>query len=83
MNKVYALFYNEENLKIKITNEKHWEKQRELLENDTNILVRWNSNIFLSLSRSALVEKANEIKEEWLQNLYKKISEIASIELRR
>ena len=83
MNKVYALYHNEQRLEMKITNEKHWESQKEKLDNSTNVILYWNEHLFLSFSRSALVEKANEIKEKWLQNQYKNISKIASIELRR
>ena len=42
----------------------------------------WNENLFLSFSRSALVEKANQIKQEWLQTQYDNISKIASIDIR-
>lgn len=83
MSKVYALYHDEQRFEMKITNEKHWENQRERLENDTNVIVQWNSSIFLSFNRSALVEKGNEIKEEWLQKQYRKISKIANIELKR
>lgn len=83
MSKIYALYHNKQKLEMKITCQKHWEQQREELEKSTNVIVYWNSNIFLSFSRSALVEKANEIKNEWLQNQYKNISKIASIEVKR
>ena len=83
MNKVYALYHNEQKFELKITNEKHWETQKERLENTTNVVLYWNPQLFLSFSRSALVEKANQIKEEWLQKQYKNISKIASINVRR
>ena len=83
MNKVYALYHNENRYEMKITNEKQWENQKEKLDNSTKVILYWNENIFLSFSRSALVEKASEIKEKWLQNQYKNISKIASIEIRR
>ena len=83
MNKVYALYHNENRYEMKITNEKRWENQKEKLDNSTKVILYWNENIFLSFSRSALVEKASEIKEKWLQNQYKNISKIASIEIRR
>lgn len=83
MNKVYALYHNEQKLEIKITNEKQWENQSEKLENTTDVILYWNANYFLSFSRSALVEKAKQIKEKWLQKQYDKISKIASIDIRR
>ncbi|MBO5700916.1 MAG: hypothetical protein J6S71_00595 [Clostridia bacterium] len=83
MNKVYALYHNEQRFELKITNEKHWEKQTEFVENSEKVVVYWNENLFLSFSRAALIEKANQIKNEWLQTQYKNISKIASIELRR
>lgn len=81
MNKIYALHHNEQSIEMKITCEKHWQKQKGILEKTTDIIVYWNTNIFLSFSRSALVEKANEIKNEWLQTQYKNISKIANIKL--
>ena len=83
MNKVFALYHNENSFEMKITNEKYWEKQKERLENDTKVIVYWNEVTFLSFSRPALIEKANQIKEEWLQKQYKNISKIASVEIRR
>lgn len=82
MNKIYALYFNEQNHKMKISCEKHWENQRKFLENDSRVVVCWNSCTFLSFSRSALIEKANEIKNEWLEKQYKNISEIANINLK-
>ena len=82
MNKVYALYYNKQRFEIKITNEKHWERQGEQIEESKKVVMYWNENLFLSLSRSALVEKANQIKQEWLQTQYDNISKIASINIR-
>jgi hypothetical protein len=81
MSKIYALHFNNQSFEMKISCEKHWERQRSLLEENTDVVFNYNSNIFLSFSRSALVEKANEIKNEWLQTLYKNISKIANIKL--
>jgi hypothetical protein len=83
MNKVYALFHNEQKCEMKITNEKHWENQRDRLEKAEQIVLYWNENIYISLSKNALLEKAKQLKEEWLQKQYKIISKIANIELRR
>lgn len=83
MNKVYALYHNKQKLEMKITNEKHWEKQGEQVEESKKAVLYWNENFFLSFSRSALVEKANQIKQEWLQEQYNNISKIASIDIRR
>lgn len=83
MAKVYALYHHKDRLEMKITNEKHWERQKEKVENSDKVVVYWNENIFLSLSRSALVEKANEIKQEWLQIQYDNISKISNIDIRR
>ena len=82
MNKVYALYHNKQRLEIKITNEKHWERQSEQIEESKKVVMYWNENLFLSLSRSALVEKANQIKQEWLQTQYDNISKIAGINIR-
>ena len=82
MNKVYALHHNKQRFEIKITNEKHWERQSEQIEESKKVVMYWNENLFLSLSRSALVEKANQIKQEWLQTQYDNISKIASIDIR-
>jgi hypothetical protein len=82
MQKIYALYFNEQRLEMKITCEKHWEHQRNVLENNTDILLNYNSNLILSFSRSALVEKSKEIKNEWLKNQYKNISKIANIQLK-
>ena len=68
---------------MQITNEKHWEQQSEQVEESENVVMYWNENLFLSFSRSALVEKANQIKQEWLQTQYDNISKIASIDIRR
>lgn len=83
MNKVYALYHNKQRLEMKITNEKHWEQQSERVEESEKVVVYWNENLFLSFSRSALIEKANQIKQEWLQTQYDNISKIASIDIRR
>jgi hypothetical protein len=76
--KVYALYHNEQRFEMKISNEKHWENQKECLENSTDVVLYWNTNLFLSFSRSALVKKAKQIKEEWLQKQYDNITKIAS-----
>lgn len=83
MGKVYALFHDAQKLEMKISCEKHWEKQAELIEHDEKAVFYWNNNIFISLSRSALVKKANEIKNEWLQKQYEAITKILNIELGR
>ena len=83
MNKVYALYHNKQKIEIKITNEKHWEQQSERIKESEKVVMYWNENLFLSFSRSALVEKANQIKQEWLQTQYDNISKIASIDIRR
>lgn len=83
MNKVYALYHNKQKFEIKITNEKHWEQQSERIENATDAVMYWNENLFLSFSCAALVEKASQIKQEWLQTQYDNISKIASIDIRR
>ena len=82
MNKVYALYHNKQKFEMKITNEKHWERQSEQVEESGKVVMYWNENLFLSFSRSALVEKANQIKQEWLQTQYDNISKIASIDIR-
>lgn len=83
MKKVYALHYNEQKLEMKISSEKHWEKQNEFVENNTkeDLICYWNSVVFLSFSRSALVKKANEIKVEWLKKRYEDITKIVNIQL--
>lgn len=83
MNKVYALYHNKQRFEMKITNEKYWEQQSERVEKSEKVVMYWNENLFLSFSRSALVEKANQIKWEWLQTQYDNISKIASIDIRR
>ena len=55
----------------------------ERVEESEKVVMYWNENLFLSFSRSALVEKANQIKQEWLQTQYDNISKIASIDIRR
>ena len=82
MNKVYALYHNKKRFEMKITNEKHWEQHSERVEKSEKVVMYWNENLFLSFSRSALVEKANQIKQEWLQTQYDNISKIASIDIR-
>lgn len=82
MNKIYALYFNDKKYEMKITCEKHWEQQREFVENSSYVVTRWNDCVFLSFSRSALVEKANEIKNEWLSKQYEIISRIANIHIR-
>lgn len=81
-NKIYALYHNEQKLEMKITCQKHWEQQREKLEKSTDVIVYWNSDIFLSFSRAALIEKARAIKGEWLEKQLKTISKIANIEIK-
>lgn len=83
MNKVYSLYHNEQGFKIKISNEKHWERQMEQLNESEKVVMYYNDNIFLSFSKLALIEKANQIKEDWLEKQYKNITKIASIEIRR
>ena len=81
--KIYALYHNEQKLEMKITCQKHWEQQREKLKKGTDVIVYWDNNIFLSFSRVALIEKAREIKGEWLKKQFKNISKIANIEIKR
>ena len=83
MNKVYSLYHNELKFNIKISNEKHWEKQIDQLEKSEKVVMYYNNNIFLSFSKSALIEKANQIKEDWLKKQYDNITKIANIEIRR
>lgn len=58
-------------------------KQELRVEESEKVVMYWNENLFLSFSRSALVEKANQIKQEWLQTQYDNISKIARIDIRR
>ena len=82
MKKIYALYFNEQKLEMKITCEKHWENQRTFLENNPNDVCYYNPTNFLSFSRSALIKKAREIKSIWLQKQYENISKIANIEIK-
>ena len=82
-NKIYALHFNKQNFEMKISCEKHWENQRNFLENSTDVTPQYNDCIFLSFSRSALVEKATIIKNKWLEEQYKNISKIANIEIKK
>lgn len=83
MNKVYALYHNKQRFEMRITSEKHWEQQSERVRKSKKVVMYWSENLFLSFSRSALVEKASQIKQEWLQTQYDNISKIASIDIRR
>lgn len=83
MNKVYSLYHDEREFNIKISNEKHWEKQIHQLEESEEVVMYYNYNIFLSFSKIALIEKANQIKEDWLKKQYDNITKIANIEIRR
>lgn len=83
MNKVYALYHDEIKFNLKISNEKHWENQIEQLEKSEKVVMYYNDCIFLSFSKPALIEKANQIKEDWLKKQYNNITKIASIEIRR
>ena len=83
MNKVYALYHNEQTFEMKISNEKHWNSQIDQLEKSEKVVMYYNDNNFLSFSRAALVEKANQIKEDWLKKQYNNITKIATIEIRR
>lgn len=46
------------------------------------MIVYWNNDRFLSFSLAALIEKAREIKGEWLEKQLKTISKIANIEIK-
>lgn len=83
MSKIYALYFNEEKLEMKISSEKCWERQKPILEECTDSVMRYNGCTFLSFSRAALVEKAQGIKNYWLNKQYERISKIANIELKR
>lgn len=83
MNKVYALYHDEQKFNIKISNEKHWENQIEQLEKSEKVVMYYNTNTFLSFSKPALIEKANQIKKDWLKKQFDNITKIASIEIRR
>lgn len=82
MSKVYALYFNEENHEMKISCEKHWENQKELLKGQPTMVVKYNPCIMLSHSRATLVALGDEIKEIWLKNQYKAITKIARINLK-
>ena len=83
MKKIYALYADESEHILKITSEKHWESERSFLENSSDVTPRFNSFIFLSFDRAALVQKGNEIKNEWLIKLFNEMNKVANIELRR
>lgn len=82
MSKVYALYFNENNHEMKISCEKHWENQRELLKGQPTMVVKYNHCIMISHSRATLVALGDEMKEIWLKNQYKTITKIARINLK-
>lgn len=82
MSKIYALYFDEKKHEMKISCEKHWEEQRELLQDNHNIVVKYNCCIYLSFNRTTLVDISKSIKEEWLRNQYDVITKIANINLK-
>ena len=80
---VYHLYYDKENAILKVSPiKKIFYKtyvDKALADKPQDYIYHYNENYFFSLSRKALVQKAREMKEEWIKEvevkleMYKKI----------
>lgn len=87
MARVYALWHKKpicstEKYELKISSEKHWENQIPQIEKFGKEVMYWNTNIYLSMSRAALVKKAKEIRDEWIKFEQQRIEEIEKINIK-
>lgn len=85
--KVYSLyhscpenntFHNDEYV-LQISCKSAFAREESKLEESQDDVVYHNSNYFLSFSRAALVRKAKEIRQGWIEKEQAKIKEIEGI----
>lgn len=83
--KIYQLYHNKEKATIRVTPMSkmfyHKTYVDQLIASATEEIVYYNSNYFFSLSRKALVQKAREMKEEWIKELEVKLEMYKSIKI--
>ena len=87
--KVWALYHDEPSsyvcghYQLKIDSGKIW--QRDDVINFINVagteIVRWNDVYYLSFSRKALLAKAREIKQQWIDKQKAVLAEIEAIKI--
>lgn len=87
MAKVYVLWHKEprypsEKYEIKISSEKHWVNQIPQIESSGEVVMYYNNNYYLSMSRAALVKKAKEIRDGWVEEERQKIAELEAINIK-
>ena len=87
MAKVYGLWYKEprypyEKYEIEIYSKKHWENQIPQIESSGEVVMCYNDNLYLSMSRAALVKKAKEIRDGWIKKERQKLEELEAINIK-
>lgn len=81
-NKVYVLHYNKKKAIIKVHSSAAFQKQYNFVVNKSasdSDIVYLNNEIYLSLSRKALLQKAREIKSQWIAELEQHLKSINDI----
>lgn len=88
--KVYSLyhscpenntFHNNEYV-LQISCKSAFAREESKLEESQDDVVYHNSNYYLSFSRAALVKKAKEIRQEWIDKKKTEIQRIEAIEIK-
>lgn len=83
--KVYQLHHDKSKAILKVSPMSkafyHMTYVDKLLTNATEEIIYYNTNYFFSFSRKALVQKAREMKEEWIKELEVKLEMYQSIKI--
>jgi len=84
--KIYQLYHDKEKGVLEVSPmAKHFYTtiyvDKSLADQSQDYIVYYNSNFFFSLSRKALVQKAREMKAEWIQELEVKLEMYKSIKI--
>lgn len=75
-------YYNKIRYELNISCQKSWQEYRYKPKVMSEVIWNYNDCIFLSLSKKALQEKAEEIKLQWLEEEYENIKRIAMLEVK-
>ena len=86
--KVYALLHSKpsyvsDKYRLKIESTQAWQGENTItfINKAGTEIVKWNDVYYLSFSRKALLAKAREIKQEWLDKQKAVLNEIEAIKI--
>ena len=78
MNKNYSLYYNKKTLELIIKPDKY--NKIENMSDDK--VYYWNENYYYATNRKVLREKANELKEQWIEETEERLNKLKELKVK-